>query len=93
MKKFALAATTTVALVLTGLGVTLTGSPDKGRELRRVGCQAITMFTPSKDKSAEELCANYGGVADQDSTPSKQGLVILVRIQPAGGFAGEQQVR
>ncbi len=93
MNKFAVATTSTFALALAGLGFVISGNPSSDRELRRVECQAITMFTPTQSKSAEELCANYGGVAELGSEPSKAGLVILVRNQPMGGFAGGNTVR
>jgi len=93
MKKITVAATTTFALALAGVSLALSGGVNTDSELRRVDCQAITMFTPAQKKSAEELCANYGGVAEQDASPSEQGLVILVRNQPMGGFAGEKTLR
>lgn len=93
MKKLAVIATSTFALAVVGVGFAMSGSTKSDRELRRVDCQAITMFTPALKKSAEDLCANYGGVALQDSVPSKEGLVILVRNQPVGGFVGEHAVR
>ena len=93
MNKIAVTATTTFALALAGIGFAVSGGSNSGGELRRVDCQAITMFTPARAKSAEELCANYGGVAAQDAEPSKAGLVILVRNQPMGGFHGEKTVR
>ncbi|MBO6508244.1 MAG: antitermination protein [Roseibium sp.] len=92
MKKFAVVATSTIALALAG-GFAMSGGTKADRELRRVDCQTITMFTPAYNKSAEDLCANYGGVAAKDATPSSEGLVILVRNQPVGGFAGENTVR
>ncbi|WP_454608240.1 antitermination protein [Labrenzia sp. MBR-25] len=93
MNKIAVAATSTFVLVLVGAGVVLSGGVRTDSELRRVECQTLTMFTPARSKSAEELCANYGGVALKDAEPSKQGLVILVRNQPMGGFDGENTVR
>jgi len=93
MNKIAVAATSTFALALAGIGMTLSGGINTDRDLRRVDCQAITMFTPAQNKPAEELCANYGGVAQKDAQPSKQGLVILVRNQPMGGFDGEKTLR
>ncbi len=93
MNKIAVAATSTFVLALVGAGVVLSGGVRTDSELRRVECQALTMFTPARSKSAEELCANYGGVALKDAEPSKQGLVILVRNQPMGGFDGENTVR
>ncbi len=93
MNKFAVATTSTLALALVGLGIAVSGSPATDSELRRVDCQAITMFTPARTKSAEELCANYGGIAQSGSEPSKEALVILVRNQPMGGFAGDNTVR
>ena len=93
MNKFAIAATSIFALALVGAGLAISGGVTNDSELRRVDCQAITMFTPAQKKSAEDLCANYGGVAKKDSEPSKEGLVILVRNQPMGGFIGENAVR
>ena len=93
MKKIAVAATTTFAIALVGVSLAMSGGVKTDGELRRVDCQAITMFTPAQRKSAEELCANYGGVAEKDAMPSEQGLVILVRNQPMGGFDGEHTVR
>jgi len=93
MNKFAYATITLAALVVTGLTFALPGPTPKDSELRRVECQALTMFTPSQTKSAEELCINYGGVAMKDAAPSKQGLVILVRNQPVGGFAGNRELQ
>ncbi|WP_422377015.1 antitermination protein [Roseibium sp.] len=92
MKKIAVAATTTFALALAGVSLALSGGVKTDTELRRVDCQAITMFTPAQKKSAEELCANYGGVAAKNAGPSDEGLVILVRNQPMGGFAGEKSL-
>ncbi|MEM5582122.1 MULTISPECIES: antitermination protein [unclassified Roseibium] len=93
MKKIAVAATTTFALALAGVGFAMSGGVKTDSELRRVDCQALTMFTPAYRKSAEELCANYGGIAQKDAAPNKEGLVILVRNQPMGGFDGEQSLR
>ncbi len=93
MNKFAIATTSAFALALAGFGIVVSGGPGTDSELRRVDCQAITMFTPAQRKSAEELCANYGGVAETGAEPSKSGLVILVRNQPMGGFLGEKTVR
>ncbi|MET1411190.1 antitermination protein [Roseibium sp. HPY-6] len=93
MNKFAVATTSTFVLALAGLGIAVSGSPSTDSELRRIDCQAITMFTPTQSRSAEDLCANYGGVAENGSEPSKAGLVILVRNQPMGGFLGENTVR
>lgn len=93
MKKIAVAATSTFALALVGVSLAMSGGVKTDSELRRVDCQALTMFTPAFKKSAEDLCANYGGVALKDAAPSKEGLVILVRNQPMGGFDGEQALR
>ena len=93
MNKIAVAAPSTFVLALVGAGIVVSGGVKTDGELRRVDCQALTMFTPAKAKSAEELCANYGGVALKDAEPSKEGLVILVRNQPMGGFDGEHTVR
>ena len=92
MKKIAVAATSTFALALIGVSIALSGGVTSDNELRRVDCQTITMFTPAQKKSAEELCENYGGVAEKNAEPTEQGLVILVRNQPMGGFAGEKSL-
>lgn len=93
MKKIAVAATTTFALGIAGIGFAMSGGVNSDSDLRRVDCQTLTMFTPANSKSAEDLCANYGGVALKDAAPNKQGLVILVRNQPMGGFAGGNALR
>lgn len=93
MTKFVIAAISAIAILAIGISLALSGDVTKEAELRRVDCQAITMFTPAKSKSAEDLCAKYGGVAKTNAAPSTQGLVILVRNQPVGGFAGHQTVR
>ncbi|TYC52351.1 antitermination protein [Rhodobacterales bacterium] len=93
MNKFAFATTTTFFLAIAGIGYSMSGGAKSDSELRRVDCEAITMFTPAYKKSADELCANYGGVAEADTLPSKQGLVILVRNQPMGGFDGDKAYR
>lgn len=93
MTKFAVATVSTLALTVAGLAYALSGHPTKDHDLRRVECQTLTMFTPSKVKSAEDLCEAYGGVASEDAAPSAQGLVILVRNRPVGGFEGQHAVR
>ncbi|MEP4030248.1 antitermination protein [Roseibium polysiphoniae] len=62
-------------------------------KLTRVDCVEIAVFAPSNGKAAEDLCRNYGGVAEKDAQPSDEGLVILVRNQPMGGFSGQNSVR
>ncbi|MCV0427886.1 MAG: antitermination protein [Roseibium sp.] len=93
MNKFAVVTSSTFALAFVGLALSLSSGPKTDHDLRRVECEAITMFTPADNKSAEDLCANYGGVAQNGSEPSKEGLVILVRNQPMGGFIGGNTVR
>ncbi|WP_417671723.1 antitermination protein [Roseibium sp.] len=63
-------------------------------DLSRVDCVDIAVFAPkSSIKSAESLCKNYGGLATSDADPSDEGLVILVRNQPMGGFSGQNWIR
>ncbi len=93
MTKFAFATISTAVLIGAGLTFALSGPSTTDSELRRVECQALTMFTPSRGKSAEELCENYGGVALNNAAPSKEGLVILVRNQPVGGFEGNPKLQ
>jgi hypothetical protein len=93
MNKFAYATIAVAAVIGAGLTFELVMPTPQESELRRVECQALTMFTPSRSKSADELCENYGGVALKNAEPSKEGLVILVRNQPVGGFAGIPKVQ
>ncbi len=85
--------TSSFALALAGVSFAMSGGATTDSQLRRVDCHAITMFTPAYKKSAEDLCANYGGVALKDAAPSKEGLVILVRNQPMGSFNGGETLR
>lgn len=62
-------------------------------ELRRVDCTKITIFAPENGKSPTDLCKGYGGLAVQDAEPTNEGLVILVRNQPVGGFIGPASSR
>ncbi|WP_150525535.1 antitermination protein [Roseibium sediminis] len=82
----------TVAAALTGFAFAMTVEKPTG-ELRRVDCTKITIFAPHDGKSAEDLCKGYGGVATKNAEPTDEGLVILVRNQPAGGFDGPASVR
>ncbi|MDN3719857.1 antitermination protein [Roseibium salinum] len=84
--------TSIFALAIAGAGFVLSGGPTADSELRRIDCQMITMFTPARHKSAEQLCENYGGVALKDAEPNKEGLIILVRNQPMGGFEGGKAI-
>ncbi len=93
MTKFAYATLSMAIMIGAGLAFAMSGQTPQDSELRRVECQALTMFTPSHKKSAEELCTNYGGVAMKNAAPSKEGLIILVRNQPVGGFAGNPELR
>ncbi|WP_417689860.1 antitermination protein [Roseibium sp.] len=63
-------------------------------DLTRIDCVEIAVFAPQASiKSAENLCRNYGGIAKTDAQPSTEGLVILVRNQPVGGFSGQNWIR
>ncbi|EFO30695.1 transcription antitermination protein [Roseibium sp. TrichSKD4] len=91
MKLFTIAA---LALATGMAGFALALSVDKpSGELRRVDCTKITIFAPQDGKSAEDLCKGYGGLAVQDAEPTDEGLVILVRNQPVGGFIGPASAR
>lgn len=57
--------------------------------MSRTDCVDISLFAMPSDKSAEELCRNYGGVAKPQASLSDEALVILVRNKPVGGFKGE----
>lgn len=90
MKKSVISTIVVLALTALGLTMSLPASPTEDSNLRRVECRTLTMFTPSRKRSAESLCKNYGGVALKDAQPSKKGLIILVRNRPAGGFEGQE---
>ncbi|SHM13518.1 hypothetical protein [Roseibium suaedae] len=62
-------------------------------DLTRTDCARITVFAPASPKSAEDLCRPYGGLALKNAAPSSEGLVILVRNQPMGGFEANTEIR
>lgn len=82
----------TIAATLAGLGLAATGEKS-APDLRRVDCNQITIFAPQDGKSADDLCRGYGGTANAGAQAAAEGLVILVRNQPMGGFEGELSVR
>jgi predicted small lipoprotein YifL len=91
MKTIAFAA---IALSAAVAGFGLLGPLDKpGSDLRRVECSKITIFAPQGGKSDEDLCKSYGGLAAAPGQETVEGLVILVRNQPMGGFDGHGSVR
>ncbi|NVK35539.1 MAG: antitermination protein [Rhodobacteraceae bacterium] len=59
-------------------------------DMSRTDCADISLFAMPTDKTAEELCRNYGGVVKPQTSLSNQALVVLVRNQPAGGFEGQK---
>lgn len=89
MNKIALAAAT---VVFAGFAFAVTHS-ESDTDLRRVDCSEITVFAPKNSASASDLCRSYGGLAQTDAAPSDEGLVILVRNQPMGGFDGQSSVQ
>lgn len=62
-------------------------------DLRRVDCSDVTIFAPKSKSTEAEICRSHGGLAMKNAVPTKQGLVILVRNQPMGGFHGQKAVR
>jgi len=91
MKTFALSALVVASAVA---GVGFLGQTDNApADLRRVECTKITIFAPQGGKSDEDLCASYGGLAISTSDETNEGLVILVRNQPMGGFAGQGPIQ
>lgn len=86
----------TVAVAAAALAGVVYGSASgqqKDTDLRRIDCSRMTVFAPKGGISADDLCRSYGGVAQIGATPSEDGLVILVRNQPMGGFDGQTTVR
>lgn len=63
------------------------------KDLTRTDCARITVFSPAGAKSPEDLCRPYGGLALANAAPSDEGLVILVRNQPMGGFKANTEIR
>lgn len=86
----------TVAVAAAALAGVVYGSAfgqQKDTDLRRIDCSRMTVFAPQGGTSPDDVCRNYGGVAKIGATPSEDGLVILVRNQPMGGFNGQTTVR
>ncbi|MBD8890359.1 antitermination protein [Roseibium litorale] len=88
-----LGAAAAIALVGQGLVPGLLDRPAGGGDLTRTDCARITVFAPSGPKTAEDLCRPYGGLALKNAAPSDEGLVILVRNQPMGGFRANTEIR
>lgn len=89
MIKIALTAAT---VIFAGFAFAVAHS-ESGSDLRRIDCSEITVFAPKNSTSAGDLCRSYGGVAQNDASPNDEGLVILVRNQPMGGFDGQSAVQ
>ena len=87
-----LGAAAALALVGQGLVPDLLQGTDRA-DLMRTDCARITVFAPSSPKTAEDLCRPYGGLALKNAAPSDEGLVILVRNQPMGGFKANTEIR
>lgn len=81
------------ALLLAGAAYEVTSGQASDSDLRRVECNRMTVFAPKGGSSADDLCRGYGGVAQTGASPSEEGLVILVRNQPMGGFSGQSALR
>lgn len=90
MKKIALAAS---ALALVGVTYTIVTPAQSPNELRRVDCSKLTVFAPVRGQSPEQLCRGHGGLAKIGMAPNEEGMVILVRNQPVGGFEGKSTIR
>jgi len=91
MKTIALSAVV-LAGAVAGFGL-LGGAEKHDTDLRRVECSKITIFAPQGGKSDEALCESYGGLAVSTADETQEGLVILVRNQPMGGFEGHSSIR
>jgi hypothetical protein len=91
MNKFTYASIAVAAVIGAGLTFELVMPTPQESELRRVECQALTMFTPSRSKSADELCENYGGVALKECR-AEQRRARYPGTQPAGwGVRGQSE--
>lgn len=62
-------------------------------DLHRVDCADLTIFALKNKSSDADICRSYGGLAEVDAKPSAEGLVILVRNRPMGGFEGATEIR
>ncbi|MTI45181.1 antitermination protein [Roseibium hamelinense] len=90
MNKLLIAA---AAFVVAGISVAATTPKPAEVELRRVDCTDLTVFAPDNGKTPKDLCKSYGGLARAGGTPNSEGLVILVRNQPVGGFEGQSALQ
>ncbi|WP_209015752.1 hypothetical protein [Roseibium sp. RKSG952] len=83
----------TAAVVTIGTVFLAASLMPEATDHRRVNCSKLTVFAPQNGKSEEELCKSHGGLALSGSAPAEQGLVILVRNLPMGGFSANTAVR
>ncbi len=90
MKKIVFA---TAAVLLAGAAYQAASGQASDSDLRRVDCNEMTVFAPKNRSSDKDLCRGYGGIAKIDAEPNSEGLVILVRNQPMGGFTGQTTLR
>ncbi|NBN63577.1 antitermination protein [Microvirga tunisiensis] len=80
------------ALIVSAVAVANTpGLLGQDNELTRVSCASVMLFVPAQGRSAEDLCQPHGGVAAAGSRPASEGVVVLMRNAPAGGFKGRYE--
>lgn len=89
--KFLSLAAAVVIVAGTVYGTAFSQSSDS--DLKRIECKDVTVFAPKNRSSTADICHNHGGVAKTEAAPTKNALVILVRNQPMGGFAGQSTLR
>ena len=86
MKSIAIA---TICCALAALVFNLLNGSEP-QDLSRIDCAKLTVFAPkASSASPKDLCRSYGGLAQTNHIPNTEGLVILVRNQPMGGFDGQ----
>ncbi|WP_439529781.1 antitermination protein [Pannonibacter sp.] len=88
LKTIRLIACAASVLVLGAVALANTPKIIKDEELTRINCANLTLFVSTGRASADDLCRPHGGLAASDASPSSEGLVILVRNTPVGGFKG-----
>lgn len=88
LKTVSLISCAAAVLVLGAVALASTPKAGKDAELMRINCADLTLFVSAGRTSVDDLCRPHGGLAASDAAPSSEGLVILVRNTPVGGFKG-----
>lgn len=88
LKTTSLIACAASVLILSAVALANTPRSVNDEDLTRISCASLTLFVAAAGASEADLCRPHGGLATADAAPSSEGLVILVRNTPVGGFKG-----